>query len=127
MRRFLSVCVGWLILEVILLRGAAALLPTDPFLLRSSGPAPAFARDDLDSGEVLCKETFSASQELSLLCKQENKQSRALAPSVDSLLRVQKRDDRWSFVQTRVTSFVALFFFPRKLSPSSAEDGPFLS
>ena len=125
MRRFLPVCAGWLILEMILLRGAATFLPDDPFLLRASDPTPTFARADLDPGEVLFKETFSVSQELSLLCKQENKQSRTLASSVDSLLRVQERNDRWSFVQTRVAPLVTLFFFPRKLSPASPEDGPF--
>jgi hypothetical protein len=123
MWRFLPVCVGWLILEVILLRGAAAFLPDGPFLLRSSDTVPAFARADLDSGEVLFKETFSVSQELTLLCKQENKQSRSLAPSVDSLPPVQERDDRWSFVRTKVAPLVTLFFFPRKLPSPSAEDG----
>jgi hypothetical protein len=127
MRRLLPVWVGWLILAAILLRGAAAFLPENSFLPYSSHAAPVLARADVESGEVLFKETFSVSQELSLVCEQENKQSRSLAASVDSLLRVQKRDDRRSFVQIKAAPLGIPFFFPRKLSPASAKDDPFLS
>src|SRR5262245_14411075 len=126
MRRFLLVCVGWLILEAVFLRGAAAFFPDDPSLVHFSDTALAFVRADLDPGEVLFKENSSFSQELSLLCKQENEQSCTRAPVVDSLLRGREKDDRWSLVHTRVAS-LAILFFPRKLCSSSVDDGPFLS
>jgi len=126
MSRFLLVCVGWLILEAILLRGAVAFLSADPSLLRSSDIAPAFVQADLAPGEVLFKENSSVSQELSLLCKQEQKQNCTLTPSVDPFLRVQERADRWAFVHTRVVPFAPMFF-PRQFSSASAEDGPFPS
>ena len=126
MPRFLFVCVGWLILEAILLRGAAAFLPADPSLLRSSDLAPAFVQADFDPPEVLFKENSSVSQELSLLCKQAQEQSCTLTPSVDPLQREQERDDRWAVVHTRVVP-LAPMFFPRQFSSASAEDGPFPS
>lgn len=126
MRRFLLVGVGWLIFEAVLLRGAVAFLPADPSLLHFSETAPAFVRADLNPDEVLFKENSSFSQELSLLCKQENEQSCTRAPVVDSLLQGREKDGRWSLVHTRVASLATLFF-PRKLCSSSAEDGPFLS
>ena len=127
MRRFLPVWVGWLILAAILLRGAAAFLPGNPFLSYSSKAEPALVRADLDSGEVLFQETFSVSQELSLQCRQEYRQSCPLAPSLVTSDSWWERANRWSVVQIRVAPLATLFFFPRKLSPPSAEDGPFLS
>jgi len=127
MRRFLPVCIGWLILEAILLNGAAAFLPEKPFLLRSSHVVPALVRAAVDSGEVLFKETSSVSQELSLQCRQEHRQSYASAPFVDSWLRVREKDDRRSFVQIQAAPLAPLFFFPRRLSSSSTEDDPFLN
>ena len=127
MRRFLPVWVGWLILAAILLRGAAAFLPENSFFPCSSHAVPALVRADVDSGEVLFKETFSVSQELSLQCRQEHRQSYSSAPFVDSLLRVRERDDRRSFVQIQAAPLAPLFFFPRRLSSSSTEDDPFLN
>jgi hypothetical protein len=127
MRRFLPVWVGWLILAAILLSGAAAFLPENSFLPYSSNAVPALVRANLDSGEVLFKETFSVSQELSLQCRQEHRQSCPLAPSLVTSDSLRESDDCWSIVHTKVAPPTTLFFFPRKLSPSSAEDGPFLS
>src|SRR5262245_9712006 len=128
MRRFLPVCMGWLIFAAILLNGAAAFLPQTSFLLCSSHIVPGLVRADADSGEVLFKEAFSISQELSLQCRQEHRQSYSSAPFVDPLLRAREGDDRRSFVRIQAVPLAPLFFFvPRKLSSPSAEDDPLLN
>jgi hypothetical protein len=126
MWRFLPVWVGWLILETIFLRGAAAFFPDDSSFPRSSPTASAFVQAGSDSDDVLFTEPFSVSRELSLLCQREHKQNCSLTSAVDSLPRVHERADWWSAVQ-RVAPLFTLFCFPRKLSPLSAEDGPFPS
>jgi len=126
MQRFLLAWLVWLMLEAILLQAAAVLLLGGSSLPQSSETASALTSANSDSSDSLFKETFSVSQELSFLCKQESKQSCALDPSVDPLLRVQERDDRWPLARV-VVSLPTVFFFPRKLSPPSAEDDPFLS
>jgi len=127
MRRFLPVCLGWLILVAVLLNGAAAFLPETSFLLCSSHIVPGLVRADVDSGEVLFKEAFSISQELSLQCRQEHRQSYSSAPLVDPLLRMREEDDRRSFGQIQAVPLAHFFFVPRKLSSPSAEDDPLLN
>jgi len=126
MQRFVLAWLVWLMLEAISLQAAAALLLGGSSLPQSSETASALTAANSDSSDSLFKETFSISQELSFLCKQESRRSCALDPSVDPLLRVQERDDRWPLARV-VVSLPTVFFFPRKLSPSSAEDDPFLS
>jgi len=109
-----------------LLQAAAVLLLGGASLPQSSETASALTAANSDFSDSLFKETFSISQELSFLCKQASRQSCALDPSVDPLLRVQERDDRWPLARV-VVSLPTVFFFPRKLSPPSAEDDPFLS
>jgi hypothetical protein len=126
MRRSPSVWIVWLILEVVSLQLAAAFSPRIPSLSRPFGPTPVFTQSDGHSRDPLMQDTASTSEELRLLCEQESKQVSVQVHFCDLCLSVQQRDTRLRSILTSVFP-APLFFFPRRLSPSSADDDPFLS
>lgn len=126
MRCLLLSWVVWLTLGVTMLNTAAAFMPTDSFLPQSSDTAPAFNRSHSGIKDRFFKETSSVSQGLSLQCARQSKRALARVRSFYPFSRVQQKTIRlWSVAVPVSLPFV--FFFPRKFSPSSAEDDPFLS
>jgi hypothetical protein len=125
MQRFLLPWVVWLMLEASLLNAAVAFLPADPGPPQSPNTTPTFTQSCPDSSNSLFKGTSSVSQELGLQCARQSKQVFALVRACTLFLQVQERDGHLRSAPAPVFS-PALFFFPRKLSPPSAEDEPFL-
>ena len=124
-RVFLSWAV-WLLLEMLWFNTAAALLLVHAPLPRSFGPTLTFAQSQSDGSDGLCKNTSSVSSELVLQCEQQSKQAHPLVRvSTLSLLTQQQGERRW--LRPVPVPPPVHFFFPRKLSPPSAQDEPFLS
>jgi len=118
--------VVWLILEVLSLHTAVALLPAASFLPQSPGPIPALTQSYPSPSDSLFTKTSSVSQALSLQCARQSKHVLALVRSLAPFPQAPERDGRLRSVPVLV-SLPFLFLFPRKLSPPSAEDDPFLS
>ena len=118
--------VVWLILEVLSLHTVVALLPAASFLPQFPGPIPAFTQSYPSPSDSLFTETSSVSQALSLQCARQSKHVLALVRSLAPFPQAPERDGRLRSVPVLV-SLPFLFLFPRKLSPPSAEDDPFLS
>jgi len=118
--------VVWLILEVLSLHTAVALLPVASFLPQSPGPIPALTQSYPSPSDSLFTKTSSVSQALSLQCARQSKHVLALVRSLAPFPQAPERDGRLRSVPVLV-SLPFLFLFPRKLSPPSAEDDPFLS
>jgi len=118
--------VVWLILEVLSLHTAVALLPAASFLPQSPGPIPALTQYYPSPSDSLFTKTSSVSQALSLQCARQSKHVLALVRSLAPFPQAPERDGRLRSVPVLV-SLPFLFLFPRKLSPPSAEDDPFLS
>lgn len=126
-RRFLPPWIGWLLLATVSLGEAAGFLFTAPSSFPAARATSAFTQADSDRGAILCEETSSVSQELSLLCQQESRRNRMLSAVVGPFPRVQKREGLGSSAQAPETPLLFLLFLPRKLSPPSGGDAPFLS
>ena len=126
MQRLLLSWVVWLILEVLSLHTAVALLPAASFLPQSPGPIPALTQSYPSPSDSLFTKTSSVSQALSLQCARQSKHVLALVRSLAPFPQAPERDGRLRSVPVLV-SLPFLFLFPRKLSPPSAEDDPFLS
>ena len=126
MQRLLLSWAVWLMLEVLSLHTAVVFLPAASFLPQSPDPVPAVTQSYPSPSDSLFTETSSVSQQLSLRCARQSKQVLVLVRSLDLFLVAQDRDGRLRSVPVPV-SLPFLFLFPRKLSPPSAEDDPFLS
>jgi len=124
-RVFLS-WVVWLMLEMLWLNTAAALLLVHAPLPQSFGPTFTFVQSQADDSDGLCKNTTSVSSELVLQCEQQSKQVYPLVRVATlSSLTQQRGERRW--LRPAPVPPPVHFFFPRKLSPPSAQDEPFLS
>jgi hypothetical protein len=126
MRRFFSIWVVWLILEVVSLRAAVALSPVVSYPSSAFGLIHSLARDDSHRNGPLLEELPSTSQELSLLCEQESKHVSVRVHFCDLCLPARQRA---TCLQSVATRDLLRFFcaFPRKVLPSSADDDPLLS
>jgi hypothetical protein len=102
------------------------LLPAPFFLLSLSTTAAVFSAPALGPQSSICEESFVASEEREREGARQSKQvlrsDCRCAPSPF----VQPRDDRLRSVLIPVALPLG-FFAPRKLSPPSAQDEPFLS
>ena len=113
-------------LEAVLLNTAVAFLPAGSYLPQSLSDAPTLTQSHEDSSDGLFKQTSSVSVELSLQCARQSKRVLALVRAFTLFSQMQERDDHfWSALVPAF--FPSLLFFPRKLSPPSAENDPFLS
>ena len=125
MQCFLFAWVIWLMLE-------AMLLPTAVFPLTCARPRQSprlglsFAQSYANPSEGLFKQTSSFSEEFSLQSVSESRPVLMLHHPVAVLSKKQERDGHLRPVPVPIC-FPLLIFFPRKLSPPSAEDDPFLS
>jgi hypothetical protein len=113
-------------LAAVLLNTAAAFLPLDSDLVRSFQTTSAVAQSHLDCGDWLFKHTSSASHKLHLRCARQSKKILALLHSFTLLSHLQEREAQFRSAPVPVF-FPTALFFPRKLSPPSAADEPFLS
>ena len=125
MQRLLLSWAVWLILAVLSLNTAVALLPAASFFPQSPDPIPTFSQSYPSPSDSLFTETSSVSQALSLQCARQSKQVLALVRSLAPCPQAQERDGCIRSVTVPV-SLPFLFLLPRKLSPPSAEDDPFL-
>src|SRR5262245_13722224 len=126
MQRLLFSWVSWLILAAVLPNTVAAFPPFDSYLVRSSDATPIVAQSHLDCSDWLFQHTSSVSHKLNLRCARQSRKTLALLHSFTIPSRLQKRDAHLQAVPAPVF-FPTALFFPRKLSPPSAADEPFLS
>ena len=126
MHRRVYAWILWLILVANALSGAAVLRPVEAFGFQAS-PLDLIATPSRRiAPDWLCTEPAAISPALSLLCAQQSKQPPLL---VRSLLLVPSVQDRTRPPQWVLASAFPRwrFFYPRKLSPRSAEEDPFPS
>jgi len=125
MQHFFFAWVVWLMLEAMLFPAAVAFSPAcarpfqTPFRV-------SFAQSYANPSGDLLKQTSSFSEEFGLLGAQGSRQVLTLPRSALVLSQGQEKDDRLRLVLVPIFSPL-LVFFPRKLSPPSAEDDPFFS
>jgi hypothetical protein len=125
MQHFFFAWVVWLMLEAMLLPTAVAFPPACARPCQSP-LSISFAQSYANPGGGLLKQTSSFSEEFGLQGAQGRRQVLTLPRSALVLSQGQEKDDRLRLVL--VPSFSPLLvFFPRKLSPPSAEDDPFFS
>jgi len=125
MPHFFFAWVVWLMLEALLLPVAVAFPPAcaRPF---QSSRGISFAQSYANPSGDLLKQTSSFSEEFGPQGARESKQQLAL-PRIGSVLaQKQEKDDHLQPILVPNSSPL-LIFFPRKLSPPSAEDDPFFS
>jgi hypothetical protein len=127
MRHFLFSWTVRVVLAALLVHTIAVFLPSDTSQVRPFAPASALtSSQQIDPAGSLFQKPPSVSEELSLRCVRESKSLLALARSCDLAPRAQGQDSRPKAVPVPV-SFSPAFSFPRKLSPPSASDDPFLN
>jgi len=126
MGRLFPSWLSWLVLEAILLSTAIAFAPADSRFFPSVHPFSAFTESCLDYSDWLFKDTASASHELGLQCERQNKQVITRVQASTLLHQLRERNSHCRPTREPVFS-PARLFFPRKLSPPSAADEPFLS
>jgi len=125
MQCFLFAWVNWLMLEAMLLPAAVfPLTCARPLLSPRLGLS--FAQSYANSNESLFEQTSSFLEEFSLQDASESRPVLTLPYRVAVLSKKQERDGRLRPVPVP-TCFPLRVLFPRKLSPPSAEDDPFLS
>ncbi len=119
--------VVWVIFLATSLNVVAAFLPDLPISPHSSHTALALAQSELDDSPVGESTSTSSSEEQNLCAvQQQTKQVPVLVHSCDFVFPVSRRENRLRSALVPV-SLPVRFFFPRKLSPPSAQDDPFLS
>ena len=126
LRRVLFSWLVWSTLGALVLQTLIVLVLTPSFLHQLPNLTFTGSRLYRGSNNSLFEETAGVSQELSRECAQQSRQALASACSFDTLAPLQQRDGRLGSVPAPI-SLLILAFLPRKLSPPSAEDDPFLS
>ena len=116
----------WSTLGTLVLQTLVGLALTTCFLGQPPHTMFTVSRPYRGSNNSLFEETAGVSQELSRECAQQSRQALASACSFDPFAPLQQRDGRLGSVPVPI-SLLILSFLPRKLSPPSAEDDPFLS
>ena len=124
-RRFLCRWVVRFSVGVLFLYSTAHLPPLHSFPPRLPDTGSAFTHFDPYSSDLLFQEA-AASEKFSIESASESKQVIVLRRCLDLCPQVRERDNRIWSVQEAV-SLPFLLFFPRRLSPPSAEGDPFLS
>jgi hypothetical protein len=117
---------SWLVLGAILLSTATTFVPVDSRFFPPLHPSSAFTQSCPDCSDWLFKDTASASHELGLQCERQNKQVIMRVQASTLLHQLRARNGHCRPTREPVFS-PARLFFPRKLSPPSAADEPFLS
>jgi hypothetical protein len=119
--------VVWVIFLATSLNVAAALLPALPTSLQSSNAALVLAQSELDDSPLGESTSTSSSEEQNLCAvQQQSKQVPILVRSCDLVSLVSQRENLFNSAPAPVFLPVRVWF-PRKLSPPSAQDDPFLS
>jgi len=125
MKRLFFPSIFWVLLEILLLNTVGAILSPGSFLPQSSHAVPTFAQAHADDTDGLLKKSDSASQELSLQCKRQSQRTLSFAYSSFLSSAQEQGEHRPSILST--PPIPVCFVFPRKLSPPSATDDPFMS
>jgi hypothetical protein len=119
--------VVWVIFLATSLNVAAAFLPDLPTSPHSSDTALALAQSELDDSPLGESTSTSSSEEQNLCAvQQQSKQVPILVRSCDLVSLVSRRENLLRSAPTPVFLLIRIWF-PRKLSPPSAQDEPFLS
>lgn len=127
MRHWRLAGVVWVIFLATSLNVAAAFLPDLPASPHSSHTVLALAQSELDDSPVGESTSTSSSEEQNLCAvQQQTKQVPILVHSCDLVSLVSQRENLLRSAPTPVFLLVRVWF-PRKLSPPSAQDEPFLS
>lgn len=125
-QRLLLSWIVWLVLAAIPVNLAKACVSADATASQSGDTIPALTYSHSNPQDRVFKSTPSVSEALSLQCERQSKKSRTIVRRFDIPPQPRHKDGHFHF--DAVPSFVLVrFFFPRKLSPPSAEDDPFLS
>ena len=125
-QRLLFFWLVWLLLIVVPLNTGATFLLGDSPSLQPSNQVSEWIQSHRDTPRDFFKETSSVSQEFSLQSERQSKKARVLVRRLATALRDQDRTQRLRSVLIIITR-PARFFFPRKLSPPTASDEPFVS
>src|SRR5215470_14297394 len=126
MQRFFFAWAIWLMIEAMVSPAAAVFPPVCARAPQPPRPGPAFAQSYTNPSEGLFKQTSSFSEEFSLQGTSESRTVFALPHPVAVLAKKPERGSRLRPVPVPAC-FPLRVLFPRKLSPPSAEDDPFLS
>ncbi len=127
MRHWRLARVVWVIFLATSLNVAAAFLPDLSTSLHSSDTALALAQSELDDSPLGESTSTSSSEEQNLCAvQQQTKQVPVLVRSCDLVSLVSQRENLLHPAPAPVFLPVRVWF-PRKLSPPSAQDDPFLS
>jgi len=126
MPHFFFAWVIWLMLEAMLFPAAVAFPPACAPPLQSSRSGISFTQSYANPSGDLFKQTSSFSEEFGLQGAAENRQMLALPRTGSVLSQEQEGDSHLQPLPVPIFSPL-LVFFPRKLSPPSAEDDPFFS
>ena len=119
--------VVWVIFLATSLNVVAALLPALRTSPQSSNTALVLAQSELDDSPVGESTSTSSSEEQNLCAvQQQTKQVPVLVHSYDLVSLVSRRENLLRAAPAPVFLPVRVWF-PRKLSPPSAQDEPFLS
>jgi hypothetical protein len=125
-QRLLFSWLVWLLLIAVPLNTGATLLLGDAPLPQPSSQGEEGIQSHKDAQRDFFKETSSASQEFSLQSERQSKKTRVLIRRLDTTLQDQDRTRRLRSAPI-IISRPTHFFFPRKLSPPTASDDPFMS
>jgi len=112
----------WLPLAVIPLQTAVACIPPGSSSPSSFSLAPALVQSQPGSHDPSCAQTFTISEELSLQSEGQNKQNLLPLRSVALWLAVRRHGADLHRRALALSSSPIRRFFPRKLSPPTAED-----
>src|SRR5262249_32216435 len=126
MQRFFFAWVIWLMVGAMVSPAAAVFPPACAPAPQPPRIGPAFDQSYTTPREGLCKETLSFSEEFSLQEPSEDRLVFTLPHPVAVLAKKQERGSRLRPIPVPAC-FPLRVLFPRKLSPPSAEDDPFLS
>jgi hypothetical protein len=125
-QRVRSFWVIWFLLAVMSSNIGGALFATTVDASQSSDPTPVLAGARAGRGNLLSESVSSASREFSLQNQRQSKKVRMLIRRGDTVH--QSPQEKSDFRLIRMPAFLPVrFFFPRKLSPPSASEDPFLS
>lgn len=125
-QRLLFSWLVWLFLVVTPLTTAAVSLPLVSPAPQSQDRTPEWAQSQGHTQHEFFKETSSISQELRAQSERQSKKARIWVRRLEALLQDQQRSCSLKSLPVLTTRPVR-FFFPRKLSPPSTSDDPFVS